>query len=125
MVVLTVGVTVRLYLVQMRAIKKREVRYRFFRVYEGEAPDYLQQAREHYKNMFEFPVLFYLLCIFLILKDSVDFWDIGLAWSFVILRYIHSYIRMTSNYVPGRFAAFAGSFFALILGWVKFLVGLT
>ena len=42
-----------------KAIKKREVRYSWFRVYEGSAPDYMLAARHHYKNFFEIPILFY------------------------------------------------------------------
>ena len=53
-----------------KAIKKREVRFRWFRVYEGSAPEYLLAARQHYKNFFELPILFYLLCIILYVSDD-------------------------------------------------------
>ena len=72
-----------------KAIKKREVRFRWFRVYEGSAPEYMLAARHHYKNYFEIPILFYLLCIILHVIDDVRNLDLWIAWLFVVLSLIH------------------------------------
>ena len=101
-----------------KAIKKREVRYSWFRVYEGSAPEYLLAARHHYKNFFEIPVLFYLLCIILYVIDDVRDLDLWIAWLFVFFKLIHSYIRLTSNYVPNRAYAFYICVLLLLGGWI-------
>jgi len=101
-----------------KAIKKREVRYSWFRVYEGSAPEYLLAARHHYKNFFEIPILFYLLCIILYVIDDVRDLDLWIAWLFVVFKLIHSYIRLTSNYVPNRAYAFYICVLLLLGGWI-------
>ena len=78
MAALTFWVTARLYLVQRRATKNREVKYGFFRVYRGEAPEYIQAARDHYKNMFELPVLFYVWAGILYTSGQIDIVDLVL-----------------------------------------------
>ncbi|HIF83542.1 MAG TPA: hypothetical protein EYQ37_06800 [Candidatus Marinimicrobia bacterium] len=47
------------YLTQKKAAKNRDVEYRYFKTYSGDAPDYLSQSREHYKNLYQQPILFY------------------------------------------------------------------
>ena len=100
-----------------KAVKKREVRYRWFRVYEGSAPEYMLAARHHYKNFFEIPILFYFLCIILYVIDDVRNLDLWIAWLFVVFKFIHSYIRLTSNYVPNRAYAFYICVLLLLGGW--------
>ena len=101
-----------------KAIKKREVSYSWFRVYEGSVPEYLLAARHHYKNFFEIPILFYLLCIILYVIDDVRDLDLWIAWLFVVFKLIHSYIRLTSNYVPNRAYAFYICVLLLLGGWI-------
>ena len=81
-----------------KAIKKREVRYRWFRVYKGSAPEYMLAARHHYKNFFEMPILFYLLCILLYIIDDVRDLDLWITWLFVVFKYIHSATRRISTW---------------------------
>ena len=101
-----------------KAIKKREVRYSWFRVYEGSAPEYMLAARHHYKNYFELPILFYLFCIILYVINDVRDLDLWIAWLFVVFKLIHSYIRLTSNYVPNRAYAFYICVLLLLGGWI-------
>ena len=101
-----------------KAIKKREVRYSWFRVYEGSAPEYMLAARHHYKNYFELPILFYLFCIILYVINDVRDLDLWIAWLFVVFKLIHSCIRLTSNYVPNRAYAFYICVLLLLGGWI-------
>ncbi len=119
MVGLTFAVASRLLQLNISAYRKGDVRGGYFKVYQGEAPDYLLAARDHYKNLFELPVLFYLLIVLLIVI-GFDRVDVALAWGFVLLRCVHSYIRWTSNYVPYRYRIFVAGGVILIGGWVKF-----
>ena len=105
-----------------KAIKTREVKYRWFRAYKGSAPEYMLVARHHYKNFFEIPILFYVLCIVLYVFDDVSSIDIWIAWLFVIFKVVHSYVRMTSNHVPFRAYAYYGCAIVLFCGWVNLAI---
>lgn len=125
MAALTFWVTARLYLVQRRAMKSREVKYGFFRVYRGEAPEYLQATRDHYKNMFELPVLFYVWAGILYASGQVDLIDLVLSWLFVISRYIHSFIRATDHTrLLLRLSVFSVGWFLILISWAKLLIQL-
>ena len=102
----------------VKAIKNRDTKYKYFRAYEGSAPEYLLTARHHYKNFFEIPILFYLLCLVLYIIDDVSAIDLWIAWLFVIFKGIHSYVRITSNYVPYRAYSFNVCAFLLLGGWI-------
>ena len=106
----------------VKAIKKRDVKYKFFRAYEGSAPEYLLTSRHHYKYFFEVPILFYLLCLVLYMIDDVSAIDLWIAWLFVLFKGIHSYIRITSNYVPYRAYSFNVCVFLLFGGWIILVI---
>ena len=78
-------------------IKNQDVHIGQFRIYEGEFPPRLRSARQQYQNMFEIPILFYLLCILNIIFDSYNDWDIIMAWGFVIFRVMHFFIRLQNQ----------------------------
>ena len=78
-------------------IKNQDVHLGQFRIYEGEFPPRLRSARQQYQNMFEIPILFYLLCILNIIFDSYNDWDIIMAWGFVIFRVMHFFIRLQNQ----------------------------
>ena len=105
-----------------KAIKNRDVEYKYFRAYESSAPEYLLTSRHHYKNFFEIPILFYLLCLVLYMIDDVSVIDLWIAWLFVVFKGIHSYIRITSNYVPYRAYSFFVCVFLLFGGWINLTI---
>jgi len=98
--------------------QKADVRSRSSEVYQDAA-----SASDNYHNQFESPLLFYIaimLALILFIQDSVI---VALAWTYVGLRYVHSFIHITYNRVLHRFAAFVLSsviLFALWsrLGWI-------
>jgi hypothetical protein len=110
------------YSATRKAINNKEVKYRYFRVYSGDAPDYLLASRQHYKNMFELPILFYLVCILIFISDNLDIIDLVLAWSFVVSKFVHSLIRMTTNYVPHRALAYSIGFIILFIQFTYFFI---
>ncbi len=120
MVILTLIVTIRLLFFAVKSIIKGEVHIKQYRIYDGEFPAKFISVRQHYKNMFEMPILFYLLCTLLIISDSVAPLDIQLAWGFVIFRILHSISRIPNKNVNIRFGLFAGSFILLVAEWVNY-----
>lgn len=83
------------------------------------------QAADNYKNLFEMPVLFYVLCLALFATQSVTSDWLYAAWAYVALRYAHSYIHITYNKVTHRFYVFAASLTLLLTMWLVFAWQLT
>ncbi len=76
-------------------------------------PERVSLASHNLKNLFELPVIFYAICLYLFLSDSVDGIYLLAAWSFFIFRVVHSLIQCTYNKVEHRFAAYMLSAIAL------------
>lgn len=117
---LTAGVTLRLFAVNVRAYRYRELPRDYFRTYQGDEPEVIRAARDHYKNLFEMPVLFYLLVALIYASGHVTVMDMGLAWAYVGARYVHSFIRGTTNRVRHRYKIFFVSFLILVGEWATF-----
>lgn len=81
-------------------------------------------SSDHYRNLFETPVLFYALCGFLAITQLTTVLLLACAWGYVFLRAAHTYIHLTSNKVIRRFQLFFGSSIVLYGMWVLFAVRL-
>lgn len=64
-------------------------------------------------NQFEVPALFYILCLTFVALDAVSVWALGLAALFVLSRYVHTFVHVTTNYVPVRMKVFSVGVVAL------------
>ena len=79
-------------------------------------------AANAFKNQFEFPVLFYLLTVLVLITKTADYLFVLLAWIFVVSRYIHAGIHVTSNRMPYRFYAFIVGVVILTVMWIVFII---
>ena len=70
-------------------------------------PDSVRKASNCIANQFETPLLFYTLCMMLAFTGNTDWVNLTLAWLYILLRYIHAYIHIGSNFVPYRMRFFA------------------
>ena len=125
MVILNLFIIYRLlYMATVYTIRKN-IRLSQFRIYEGEFPDRLWSARQQYQNMFEIPILFYLLCLLNIFFNNYTQFDIILAWGFVAFRIIHFFIRIQNqkhiNIIP-RTLVFVISLTFLTIAWINFII---
>lgn len=77
-------------------------------------------ASDNFSNLFELPLLFYILCIALAVTQSESAAYVAAAWIFVILRIAHSLIQVTYNRVLHRFACWFFSTLCLFGMWGKF-----
>ena len=76
-------------------------------------------SSDNFENLFEVPVLFYVvttLIFALKLTDSLYMW---LASTYVVLRVIHSYVHCTYNRIMHRFSAYAVSTAILWIMWAR------
>ena len=74
---------------------------------------------DNYNHLFEQPVLFYALAVYLYLSQSSDELQVQLAWGYVALRTLHSFIQLTSNNVSARAVVFIASMMVLLLMVVR------
>lgn len=73
-------------------------------------------------NLFEMPVLFFALVPLLVIGGMATPAQVALAWAFVILRAVHSYIHIGPKKVPARFMVYLGSVIVLFAMWIGFFV---
>ena len=58
---------------------------------------------DNLKNLFEIPVLFYALVLYLFVTQQVDAVYVNAAWVFVVFRALHSTVHCTFNHILLRF----------------------
>jgi hypothetical protein len=82
------------------------------------------QSADHFRNLFEVPVLFYTLCAFIAITELATPVLLACAWGYVVLRAYHAYIHLTHNKVVRRFQAYVASTMVLYVMWGIFAVSL-
>ena len=78
-------------------------------------------AADNFRNLFEVPVLFYLLCVALVLTGGSTPGFVAAAWVYVGLRALHSLIHVTYNRVMHRFSVYVASTVLLFGMWAAFV----
>lgn len=89
-----------------------------------EVPDDVRVVNRNFVNLFEMPVLFYVLCLALYVAQGITATLLVLAWVCVGLRALHSLIHVTCNKLPHRFTVYAASNSVLLDMWIVFVVEL-
>lgn len=83
-----------------------------------------KQADRNLINLFEFPILFYAICVVLYVSGKVDTFFILLAYWFVGLRVVHSLYHIFINGfigdMPIRALLWLPSWLIVIWMWVRF-----
>ena len=120
MVILTAIVWFNMYRKRVNYVRKERIRPQDL----ADASDLrerlkpVQAPANNFVNLFELPVLFYaaVLTAYVVHADG---WLIHLLfWAYVVLRYAHSYVQLTSNIVMLRFRVYGFSCFALWAAWL-------
>jgi hypothetical protein len=118
LVALTLYVVFRMGVLRHRAIRRGDIHPGFFSLYRGyEEPETLAAYSRHVTNLYEAPVLFYVVCITAFVTGQDSSLLLALAWAYVGLRFVHSYVHLTSNVVLLRFRLFATSLMVLSVMW--------
>lgn len=76
-------------------------------------PEEVSYPAYNLTNLFELPVVFYALCLYLYATQSVDAIYVNAAWVFLGFRILHSLIHCTKNIVMARFLAYMAASVAL------------
>ncbi len=81
-------------------------------------PEEVAYPAHNLRNLFELPVVFYALCLYLYVTGTVDLIYVIGAWLFVGARTVHSAIHCSRNIVLLRFWAYmAGA----VVVWIMVL----
>ncbi len=83
-------------------------------------PTRAAQFGECFRNQFEIPVLFYALIAIGLPLRRIDLVLVTLSWIFVITRYAHAGIFVTSNALQPRAMAFFSGTLVLMAMWIYF-----
>lgn len=121
MVALTAAVWVRLLLDRVGEIRERRIPLsEIATARQLSAMLVRTNASDNLKNLFELPVLFYVLCLTLYVTHQFSGAFVIAAWAYVALRAAHSYIHCTYNDVMHRFRAYWTSSALLWAMWATF-----
>ena len=120
MVLLVTLVALRMLYVRVTEMRTRRIHPQQVATSKTQADKFQSiQAADNYRNLFEMPVLFYALCILLVVLNKADGTYVTLAWLFVALRFAHSAIHCSYNNVNHRFIAFGTSTVLVWAMWAR------
>ena len=109
--------------IRIPMVKRGEVRMGDIALDRSGWPEQARKVSNAFDNQFQLPVLFYVAC-FLAIAFTATLLEVLLAFAFVVTRYVHAVIHVTTNNVPHRFAAYSAGLVVLCLFWVDLLVRL-
>lgn len=87
----------------------------------------LRNAQRNLANLFEFPILFYVVCICIYITNNVDAYFVTLAYWFFYLRLIHSVYHVFFNHLiinggfPLRALIWIPATATMVWMWVRFI----
>ena len=106
-----------------KAIQSKELDWRWMKFMPSwqQIPDDVQASREHYKNLYQAPLLFYLYCILAFTAEHVTQFTVIMAWIYVIARTIHFIIRSINPKISKRAPIFTVTLFVSLALWIELL----
>ena len=117
---LTLYVLIRLGQGRVRAVRRGRVKLSEVDSNNAGQPEATQNFANNYRSQFELPVLFYAVVAFAMASGFADSILTGLAWGFVVLRLVHSFVHTGKNDIALRFKVFVAGLIFLTGMWVWF-----
>jgi hypothetical protein len=103
-----------------RALKGRETSLKDIALGQQNWPERATQIGNCFSNQFEIPVLFYVLIALALPLRHADLVIVLLSWVFVVCRFAHAGIFVTSNNVQQRGAVWFAGVLVLFAMWLYF-----
>src|SRR6476661_4652367 len=103
-----------------RAITGREVSVKDIALGQQNWPARATQIGNSFRNQFELPLLFYVLIALALPLRHADLFIVLMSWVFVVTRFAHAGIFVTSNNVPQRSLAWFAGVLVLFAMWIYF-----
>jgi hypothetical protein len=102
------------------ALVSKETKIRDIALGQQNWPVRATQIGNCYRNQFELPVLFYVLIAIALPIRHADLVIVMLSWVFVVTRFVHAGIFVTSNDLNRRSLAWFAGVLVLFAMWVYF-----
>jgi hypothetical protein len=103
-----------------RALTGREVSLQDIALGQPNWPERPTQIGNCFSNQFELPLLFYVLIALAMPLRHADLVIVLLSWVFVVTRFAHAGIFVTSNNVQQRSLAWFAGVLVLFVMWLYF-----
>ena len=103
-----------------QAVKARETSLKDIASGQPKWPTKVAQIGDCFSNQFEIPVLFYVLIALALPLRHADLFIVLMSWVFVVLRFIHAGIFVTSNNVRQRGLTWFAGVLVLLAMWIYF-----
>lgn len=103
-----------------RALKERETSLKDIALGQPNWPERVTQIGNCFSNQFEIPVLFYVLIALALPLHKADLVIVLLSWVFVVTRFVHAGIFVTSNNVRQRGMVWFAGVLVLLAMWLTF-----
>lgn len=118
LVALTLFSVARLARMRFAAARAGRVDPRYYKVFKGEGePPELAATSRNVINLHEMPTLFYAGSAIAFAAGESGALLVALGWAYVVLRFAHSFVHVTSNKVMWRFRVFSASWVVLFAYW--------
>jgi len=103
-----------------RALSNRQTSYEDVALGRPNWPTRAAQVGDCFGNQFEVPVLFYVLIALALPLRHADLVIVLLSWVFVVTRFAHAGIFVTSNDVRSRSLAWFAGVLVVLAMWIYF-----
>jgi hypothetical protein len=103
-----------------QALSSGQVKSRDVALRQQNWPARTAQLGDCYANQFEIPVLFYALIALALPLRHADLIIVMLSWVFVVTRFVHAGIFVTSNNLRTRSLAWFSGVIVLFVMWLYF-----
>ena len=103
-----------------RALKARETSFKDIALRQPNWPERATQIGNCFSNQFEIPLLFYILIALALPLRHADLFIVLMSWVFVVTRFAHAGIFVTSNDVRTRSLAWFAGVLVLFAMWIYF-----
>lgn len=125
MFVLSLVVMMIMFFDRVHAIKSGALKAGYFKTYNSQVPsERVTKSTRHFANLFEVPVLFYVVTLVGIVLPLDNSAFLALAWAYVACRGLHAIIHIGRNKLLYRMSAYGISWLILILMWILILIKL-
>jgi hypothetical protein len=120
MVGLTFALLLGMAAARSRAFKTGATSYKDVAAGEARWPARAAQVGDCFSNQFEIPVLFYVLIALALPLRHADLFIVLMSWVFVVIRFFHAGIFVTSNNVQQRGMVWFAGVLVLLAMWIYF-----
>lgn len=112
-------------ILRLRAIRLGQIPAHSVALREPNWPARVIQIANAFHNQLEAPLLFYVLILLALVTQTADSILLVLSWLFVVSRFVHAYIHVTSNRISHRSPVFLVGAIGLALMWIIVAARLT